>query len=36
MAIPLNEIALASIAIIAVGCWLLAEFIEFFEDQKAE
>ena len=34
MAIPLNEIALASIAIIAVGCWLLAEFIEFFEDQK--
>jgi ribosomal protein S2 len=34
MAIPLNEIALASIAIIAVGCWLLAEFIELFEDQK--
>jgi hypothetical protein len=23
-----------SIAIVVVGCWLLAEFIEFFEDQK--
>ena len=23
-----------SIAIVLVGCWLLAEFIEFFEDRK--
>jgi len=23
-----------SIAIVVVGCWLLAEFIEFFEDRK--
>ena len=26
--------SLASIAIAAVGCWLLAEFIEFFEDRE--
>jgi hypothetical protein len=30
---PINWI-LASIAIVVVGCWLLAEFIEFFEDRK--
>ena len=30
---PINW-SLASIAIVVVGCWLLAEFIEFFEDRK--
>ena len=25
-----------SIAIAVVGCWLLAEFIEFFEDRKRQ
>ena len=30
---PINW-GLASIAIAVVGCWLLAEFIEFFEDRK--
>ena len=25
---------LASIAIAVVGCWLLAEFIEFFEERE--
>ena len=30
---PINWI-LASIAIVVVGCWLSAEFIEFFEDCK--
>lgn len=26
--------SLASIAVVVIGCWLLAEFIEFFEDRK--
>jgi hypothetical protein len=30
---PINW-SLASIVIVAVGCWLLAEFIERFEDRK--
>ena len=25
---------LVSIAVVVVGCWLLAEFIEFFQDRK--
>ena len=32
---PVNW-SLASIAIAVVGCWLLAEFIEFFEDRKRQ
>ena len=39
MPISLNEIdaqhwTLVSIAIVAVGCWILAESIEFFEDRR--
>ena len=30
---PINW-GLASIAMAVVGCWLLAEFIEFFEDRE--
>jgi hypothetical protein len=32
----LNQInwTLASVAIAVVGCWILAECIEYFEDQK--
>jgi hypothetical protein len=30
---PINW-SVASIAIAVVGCWLLAEFIEFFEDRE--
>jgi hypothetical protein len=30
---PINW-SLASIAVLVVGCWLLAEFIEFSEDRE--
>ena len=30
---PINS-GLASIAVAVVGCWLVAEFIEFFEDRE--
>ena len=38
MAMLLSEINwnVTSIAIVVVGCWLLAEFIEFFEDRKRD